>query len=377
MTSALPPLDRLNSEFGQSAWLDNLKRGYITSGRLAELRALGVRGLTSNPSIFQAAIQGSHDYDEQFDQLAVTGANATSAYWAAVQSDIDAACKIFRPVFDKSKGADGFVSVEVDPRHADDTHATVEQGCQLASVLDHPNVMIKIPATSAGIPAIQTMTAAGHNINVTLIFGIDRYTEVIEAYISGLEQLAARSSAELSSVSSVASFFISRVDNEVDNRLKEIATDQATGLLGSAAIAQAKVAYRIFTAAFAGPRWAELERRGARPQRPLWASTSTKNRDYLDTRYVDELIGANTVNTLPEATLAAFLDHGKLATSITNGVEKAERTLIELSDVGVDLTDVAETLEAAGVASFQASFASVLVTVEERLARSRTPNNGR
>jgi transaldolase len=363
-------LHALHDEFGQSAWLDNLKRGYLTSGELSTIRDSGVRGLTSNPSIFQKAIQGSADYDEQFADLAGAGP-IIDDYWSLVIRDIHGACDVFADVHDRSDGVDGYVSVEVDPGLAHDGPGTERAARELHGRIDRSNLMVKIPGTEAGLDPIEQMIAEGRNINVTLIFGLPRYAAVIEAYLTGLERLAEDPEADLSRVAGVASFFISRVDTEVDRRLEEIGSDAALALRGKAAIAQAKLAYRQFTEAFSGPRWEALQARGARVQRPLWASTSTKNPAYPDTVYVDELIGPHTVNTLPDATLEAFADHGTLARRIDADVDEADAVWARLAEVGVDMDDVADRLEREGVTSFQKSFDEVLAALESKAAELR------
>ena len=356
-------MDRLGNlyhEFGQSPWLDNLKRSYITSGQLDALVRRGIRGLTSNPTIFQKAIQGSPDYDEQFRVLAALNRPTIDDYWSMVLADIDGALDAFAEVYHDSHGIDGYVSVEVAPSLAHDGPGTEVAARELHEKIDRPNVMVKIPGTQACLPAIQQMIAEGRSINVTLIFSLDRYSDVIEAYIAGLEQLAASSDGSLRHVASVASFFISRVDTEIDARLDEIGTPVALELRGKAAVAQAKLAYQLFQKAFSGERWEALAARGARVQRPLWASTSVKNPAYPDTLYVDELIGPDTVNTLPDATIEAFADHGHLARRIDADVDDAMEAWKALTAVGVDLDDVAAKLERDGVASFQKSFDELL-----------------
>ena len=361
-------LHRLSEEFGQSPWLDNLKRSYITSGQLKALRDRGVRGLTSNPTIFQKAIQGSADYDEQFKLLAADPHDVIHDYWELVLSDIHDACDVLSKVYDASGGLDGYASVEVAPNLAHDTAGTEAAARHLHSVLRRRNVMVKIPATAEGVPAIQHMIAEGHNINVTLIFSLDRHREVMEAYIAGLEQFATDPAADLSQVSSVASFFISRVDTEVDRRLEQIGTEQALALRGKAALAQGKLAYKLFRETFDGERWDRLAARGARLQRPLWASTGTKNPAYSDVLYVDGLIGPDTVNTLPEATLEAFEDHGNLAATVDAGVDEAEATWEALADVGVDMDDVARKLESEGVDAFIKSFDELIEALTAKSA---------
>ncbi len=364
-------LIKLYEDHGQSAWLDNLKRGYITSGQLADLVASGVRGLTSNPTIFQKAIQGSADYDEQFSELARDNSPIIDDYWSLVLRDIRGALDVFRPVYDASNGIDGYVSVEVAPDLAHDAAGTESAARDLHERVNRRNLMVKIPGTAEGIPAIRQMIAEGRNVNVTLIFGLDRYADVMEAYIAGLETYSATPGAELDRVGSVASFFISRVDTEVDRRLDAIGTPEAAALRGTAAIAQAKLAYRLFRQTFSGPRWEALAAQGARVQRPLWASTSTKNPALPDTLYVDQLIGPDTVNTLPDGTLAAFADHGTLARTIDVGLDAADATWDGLAAVGVDMDDVAEQLEREGVSSFQKSFDELIGALETRAAELR------
>jgi transaldolase len=357
----------LSTEFGQSPWLDNLKRGYITSGQLQQLIDRGIRGLTSNPTIFQKAIQGSPDYDEQFTELSHAPAHdIIDDYWAMVLQDINSALDIFEPVYAASGGLDGYCSVEVDPGLAHDSAGTETAARELHQRVNRRNLMVKIPATKEGIPAIQAMIAEGRSINVTLIFSLDRYAEVMAAYISGLEQYAQTENADLSRVASVASFFISRVDTEIDQRLEAIETPEALALRGKGAVAQGKLAYGAFQEAFSGPRWEALAARGARVQRPLWASTSTKNPAYPDTLYVDELIGPDTVNTMPDATIEAFADHGNLARRVDEDVDEAIRVWEELVVVGVDLDDVADKLERDGVASFEKSFDELIDALQAK-----------
>jgi transaldolase len=360
-------LGQLYHELGQSPWLDNLKRGYLTSGELAALRDRGIRGLTSNPTIFQKAIQGSSDYDEQFRDLVAGGGSIVDDYWALVTRDIRGALDVFEPVWTESKGRDGFVSVEVAPHLARDTDGTTAAARQLHTQIKRPNLMVKIPATAEGIGSIRQMISEGRNINITLIFSLARHAEVIEAYLSGLEAY----DGDLSRVASVASFFISRVDTEVDRRLEGIGTADALALRGKAAVAQGKLAYKLFTEKFSGPRWQALEKRGAQKQRPLWASTSTKNPAYPDTLYVDELIGPDTVNTLPDATIDAFVEHGTLERRVDRDVEAAEATWAALERVGIDMDDVARQLEDEGVASFEKSFGELLSSLQAKAADLR------
>ncbi|NND75720.1 MAG: transaldolase [Ilumatobacter sp.] len=364
-------LSNLYDEHGQSPWLDNLKRSYITSGKLVELRERGVRGLTSNPSIFQKAIQGSADYDEQFNEIAQDEGPTLDDYWSLVIQDIHSACDVFSKVYDHSNGVDGFVSVEVAPDLAHDGPGTEAAARELHERINRRNLLVKIPGTQEGLAAIEQMIAEGRSINITLIFSLPRYADVIEAYLRGLERFAEDPDADLSRVASVASFFISRVDTEVDTRLEAIGTDQAMALRGKAAVAQGKLAYQLFKEKFSGERWEALAARGARVQRPLWASTSTKNDAYPDTLYVDELIGPHTVNTLPDATMEAFADHGTLARRVDADVDEAERVWKDLAEVGVDMDDVADQLEREGVASFSSAFDELIEALEQKAASLR------
>jgi transaldolase len=358
-------LQRLYQEQGQSPWLDNLTRAYLRDGTLGRLVADGVRGVTANPTILARAIEGSDAYDEQFATRIAQGRPVTDAYWDLVADDVIDALGVLRPTFDASGGTDGFVSVEVAPELARDTDATIAAARQLHQRIAQPNLLVKIPATGEGVPAIQAMVAEGRSINITLIFSLARYAEVIDAYLTGLETLAQRG-GDLASVRSVASFFVSRVDTEVDRRLDAIGTSDALALRGRAAVAQAKLAYRLFRDQFSGPRWEALAARGAQVQRPLWASTSTKNPSYPDTLYFDSLMGPDTVNTLPESTIAAFEDHGTLARTIDRGVDDASAVMNRLAEVGVDMDDVGRTLEDQGVTSFHQSFAHVLQVLETK-----------
>ncbi len=359
-------LHDLYREYGQSPWLDNLRRDWINSGELDRWVELGVRGLTSNPSIFQKAMTSGDEYDEQFAGLLADGMGVADAYWELVLTDIGGALDALAPVHEDSGGLDGFVSVEVDPKLARDTDSTLAAARALNERVDRSNLYVKIPGTAEGLPAIQAMTAEGRCVNVTLLFSLSRYADVIEAYLCGLEECE----GDLSSVSGVASFFISRTDTEVDRRLEAIGTPEALSLRGQTAVAQGQVAYQIFNQKFSGPRWEALTARGARLQRPLWASTSTKNPAYPDTLYVDQLIGPDTVNTLPDATLEAFLDHGALARTVDADPAAAQAILDRVTDVGVDLEDVANRLEDEGVSAFVKSFEDLLeslTTTADRL----------
>lgn len=358
-------LRQLHDEHDQSPWLDNLPRSYLRDGTLARLVEGGVRGVTANPSIFAKAIEGSDAYDAQFAQLISGGCSVPDAYWELVVDDVIDALGVLRPTFDTSDGTDGFVSIEVAPELAHDADATITAARHLHERIDRPNAYVKIPATSEGVTAIETMIGEGRSTNVTLIFSLERYREVIEAYLAGLEALADRG-GDLGAVRSVASFFVSRVDTEVDARLDQVGTPEARTLRGQAGVAQAKLAYQSFTEHFAGPRWERLARLGAHVQRPLWASTSTKNEDYPDTLYVDRLIGPNTVNTLTEATIAAFEDHGTATRTIDVDVKRAGAVIRRLATVGIDMEDVGQTLEARGVASFHDAFQRVLGVLEQK-----------
>ena len=363
-------LNDLFDQQGQSPWLDNLRRDWLEDGTLAGLVSEGIRGVTSNPTIFAKAIEGQGTYDEQFGGL-IKSKSVEDAYWDLVVDDIQAALVILRPVYDDSDGGDGFVSVEVAPALAHDTEGTITAARGLHTRIDQPNVLVKIPATPECVPAIRQMIAEGRSINVTLIFSIDRYDEVIEAYLSGLEALAASGQEDLSGVASVASFFISRVDTEVDRRIEAAAPgsgsgEELLGLRGRAAVAQARLAYELFGQRFAGPRWEALSAKGAKVQRPLWASTSTKNPDYPDLAYVDTLIGPDTVNTMPDGTVADFLDHGSVARTVDAGVDEAHRLIARLAEAGIDMADVSAVLESEGVASFAKSFDELMQSLSDK-----------
>jgi transaldolase len=354
---------------GQSPWIDDLKRSYLTTGRLQELVDLGIRGMTSNPTIFQKAIAGSSDYDDQFRTLA-DKMSVENAYWELVIDDVTNACGVMRPIYDSSGGGDGFVSLEVAPSLAHDTAGTIEAARSLHKRINLPNLMVKIPATAEGVGAIRQMISEGRNINVTLIFSLSRYAEVIEAYLSGLEEWVA-GGGDAAQVHSVASFFVSRVDTEVDRRLDE-AGPKGQELKGKAAVAQAKLAYQLFGERFAGPRWDALLPHHAHRQRPLWASTSTKNPAYPDLLYIDELIGPHTVNTMPDATMEAFLDHGTVARTIDVDVEVHAANLARLAEVGVDIEDVGHRLEDEGVAAFAKSFEELMQVLGDKAAALQT-----
>ncbi|MFQ6029747.1 MAG: bifunctional transaldolase/phosoglucose isomerase, partial [Dehalococcoidia bacterium] len=359
------------NSLGQSIWYDNIRRGLITSGRLKELIDLGVTGLTANPTIFEIAISGSTDYDSAILPLARNGSSKEAIYEHLVIEDIQMAADLLRPIYDRTDGVDGYASLEISPHLAQDTSGTIAEAKRFFAALDRPNVLIKVPATPEGIPAIRHLIGEGINVNVTLIFALEAYAQVREAYISGLETLAEKG-GDLSRVASVASFFVSRVDTAVDALIEQQIQQGREDLqdqLGNAAVANAKLAYQEFQATFGGERFAALQARGARVQRPLWASTGTKNASYSDVLYVDSLIGPNTVNTMPEATLTAFLDHGQSAEAVTRGVANAQRTIEALERAGISMVEVTDKLLADGVQAFANSFDQLLSNIEEKKNR--------
>ncbi len=360
------------AQVGQSLWYDNIQRGLLDNGEMAGMVARGeIRGVTSNPTIFMNAITKSNDYDAGLAPLAAIGQSAEAIFWQLAIEDIQAAAGLFLPLYRETDGGDGFVSIEVNPSLANDTEPTLAEARSLWRRVDRPNLMVKIPATRAGIPAIRAAIAGGVNVNVTLIFSRQRYAEVMDAYLSGLEQRAA-AGLPVDSIASVASFFVSRVDSNVDARLQAIIQgdgargDEAAALLGRAAIANARLAYADFKRTFAGPRWEKLRAAGARVQRPLWASTGTKNPAYSDVLYVEELIGPDTVNTVPPQTLVAFLEHGRVALTLECDLDEAARTFDRLAALGIAMDEVTEQLEWEGVKSFADAFAALLKAVEER-----------
>jgi transaldolase/glucose-6-phosphate isomerase len=358
------------TDLGQAIWLDYIRRSFITSGDLQTLISEGLRGITSNPTIFEKAIAGSTDYDEDLRRLVEEGKTVEEIYEALTLDDIRRAANLLRPVYDQTGGADGYVSLEVSPALAHDTEGTIAEARRLFAALDRPNVMIKVPATPAGIPAIETLIGEGVNVNVTLMFSLAHYEAVAEAYIAGLEKLAADggdpstgSGRGVSQVASVASFFVSRVDTAVDRALEAISTPEAAALQGKIAIANAKVVYARFKEVFSSERWERLATQGARVQRVLWASTSTKNPHYPDTLYVDSLIGPDTVNTVPPATLSAFRDHGTVALTLEAGLAEA-RT--QLAEPGVDLDAITQKLQDDGVAAFAKSFETLMAAIAKK-----------
>jgi transaldolase len=346
------------AEYGQSVWIDFLSRDMIRNGELERrMRDDAVVGVTSNPTIFQKAISEGDAYDEQLREVLEEERDPKEIFLRLAIKDVEDALDLLRPVWDEGSGQDGYVSLEVDPNLASDTAGTIEEAQRLHETIDRPNLFVKIPATKAGLPAIEEMIARGRSINVTLIFSLERYAEVAEAYIRGLERLA-EAGGDPGAVASVASFFVSRVDTETDRRLDEIGGHDE--LKGKLAIANAKLAYQRCKEIFAGDRWEALSSRGATTQRCLWASTSTKNPAYRDVMYVEELIGPKTVNTMPEETIEAFQDHGEVAPTLEQGIDEAERVFEQIREAGVDYDDVTDTLEREGVEKFADSFAELL-----------------
>ncbi|MEU1461982.1 transaldolase [Streptomyces sp. NPDC005727] len=360
-------LKRLADE-GVSVWLDDLSRSRITSGGLASLvDGGGVVGVTTNPSIFQAAIGSGEGYEEQLTELAVRGVTVDEAVRMMTTADVRAAADVLRDVYTVSDGRDGRVSIEVDPRLAHRTEATVAEAKQLAWLVDRPNVMIKIPATRAGLPAITEVIGLGISVNVTLIFSLERYREVMDAYLAGLEKARERG-LDLSEIHSVASFFVSRVDSEIDKRLTALGTDEALALKGRAALANARLAYEAYEEVFGSGRWQALAGDRANKQRPLWASTGVKDPAYKDTLYVDELVAPGTVNTMPEATLRATADHGEITgDTVTGGYDRARADLAAVERLGVSYDEVVQQLEDEGVAKFETAWQELLDAVTESL----------
>ncbi|MGD8765046.1 MAG: transaldolase [Desulfobacteraceae bacterium] len=355
-------------KIGQSVWFDFIRRSIITSGELSALVDKGLTGVTSNPAIFEKAIAGSSDYDEDLKQIIKTDRSVEEIYEALAFTDITLATDVLKPVYEATNGKDGYVSLEISPKLADDTDKTIVEARRLFETVNRPNLMIKVPATPAGIPAVTELIACGVNVNVTLIFGLENYKAVADAYIAGLEKLTQEGPSvngghPSHKVASVASFFVSRVDTAVDKALEEKGN---TDLRGKIAIANAKVAYAEFKNIFSGPGWQQLADNGARVQRVLWASTGTKNPDYSDTLYVDELIGPDTVNTLPPATLESFLDHGNIAETLTAGLDEARQQLAQLAALGIDLEDVTQKLQQEGVVAFAQPFEALMKSISEK-----------
>jgi len=362
---------------GVSIWLDDLSRERLTSSSLADLVTQDhVVGVTTNPTIFAKAITGGATYDGQVRDLAARGVDVGEALRALTTFDVRWACDVLRPVYDTTGGVDGRVSIEVDPRLAHDTQATIAEARALWWAVDRPNLFIKIPAARQGLAAIAECLAEGISINVTLIFSLSRYGAVMDAFLDGMER-AQKARHDLSSIASVASFFVSRVDAEVDSRLDKIATAEAAELRGRAAIANARLAYQHYEQVFSSPRWARLQAAGARPQRPLWASTSTKDPAYPDTRYVVDLVAPGVVNTMPEATLRAVADHGEVpADSVRARYDDAHEVLDRLRALGIDYDDVVQTLEDDGVAKFDASWDQLGEKLAATLRRKPTRQQG-
>ncbi len=363
MSSTLSPLHRL-SALGQSVWIDSLSREAIRGGHLQGLiDEDAVVGATSNPTIFQKAMSSGNAYDEQQRELGTS--DVEQAFWTLAEQDISEACEVFRPTWEQGLGRDGYVSIEVDPRLAYDSLQTFREAMRLHEAIDRPNLLVKIPATKPGLAAIEDVIAKGHSINITLIFSLKRYAEVAESYLRGLERLVAEG-GDPRKVASVASFFVSRIDTEADRRLAEIGGHD--DLKGRLAVANARLAYRHYLHVFQGPRWDYLAGKGATPQRVLWASTSTKNPDYPDTLYVDELIGPDTINTMPEETIRAFQDHGSPRASLNEGLAEAQAVLDRLAKAGVDYDDVTDTVEREGVEKFEDSFRDLLDSLALKLS---------
>jgi transaldolase len=345
------------AKLGQSIWIDSLSREWLKTGELKRMMEEdAVTGVTSNPTIFQKAMAEGNWYDDQLRNVLAEERDVKEIFLKLAMSDIEEACDLMRPVWDGGAGKDGYVSMEVDPNFAYDTNATIEEAARFHDWVDRPNLYVKIPATADGLPAIEEMIARGKNINVTLIFSLRRHEEVAEAYIRGLERLA-EAGGDLSSVGSVASFFVSRVDTEADKRLDEAGHPELKGKL---AVANAKLAYQNYKRIFSGPRWDALVQKGATPQWCLWASTSTKNPEYRDVLYVEDLIGAGTVNTMPRETIEAFQDHGEVALTLEDGIDEARQVFEQVAEAGVDYDDVTDTLEREGVQKFVDSLTQLL-----------------
>ena len=353
------------AHLGQAIWFDYIQRSIISSGELKKLVDQGVRGVTSNPSIFEKAMAGSTDYDQDMIPLIESGKSAEEIYETLAMDDIRNAADVLRPLYEETKGLDGYISLEVSPTLAHDTEGTLADARRFFTALNRPNIFIKVPATPAGVSAIEILIGEGININVTLIFSLAQYEDVMEAYLAGLEHLAEQG-GDLSRVSSVASLFISRVDVAIDPQLEKLGNRE---LQGKIAVANAKVGYARFRKVFSGDRWEKLQNQGARVQRPLWASTGTKNPAYSDTLYIDSLIGSDTVNTAPPATIQAFLDHGHVAVTVDENLNEAYDQLRQLEECGIDLDVVMQMLMDQGVDKFAQAFESLLSSIEEKRQR--------
>lgn len=369
------PIEKLH-QLGQSIWYDNIERRLITTGALEGMVMRGeIRGITSNPSIFNNAISNSRDYDQELIPLAKEGKTKEEIYEALVIADIRAACDIFLPLYFKSFGADGYVSFEVNPYLASNTDETLTEAERLWNLINRPNLMVKIPATVEGLPAITQAIRKGININVTLIFSIERYKKVIDAYMQGLDQRL-QADERIDQIASVASFFVSRIDTNIDKRLLDmvdngnLSLNRARELLGKIAIASAKLAYDFHKQVFSSARFKDLQKQGGRIQRPLWASTSTKNSRYPDTMYVDQLIGPNTINTVPPSTLVAFRNHGCVTLTLESDLEVSKKVLRDLDALGISLQEVTQELEVQGVRTFSDAFATLLDSIERRRLES-------
>jgi len=349
-------------ELGQAPWVDELSREDLQNGGLQRMIEEGIVGITSNPAIFQKAIAGSDLYDEELQELAKKEDDPKEMFWGIARTDIRDACDAFMPVYERTGGEDGYVSLEVQPDIAYDSDKTIEEAMRLHEMIERPNLFVKIPATLQGLVAIEEMISRGKSINVTLIFSLERYREVARAYIRGIKRLV-ENGGDPSGVRSVASFFVSRIDTEADSQLEELGADD---LKGELAIANAKLAYQIYKQVFGGSRWRSLEERGATRQRLLWASTSTKDPDYPDTIYVDNLIGPETVNTMPKKTIEAVKDHGDIKPTLEDGVEEAKRLLERLREAGMDYEDVTDTLEQQGIQKFADPFHELMDEIESK-----------
>lgn len=365
------PVEKLHS-LGQSIWYDNIERKLLVNGELARMIEEGkIRGVTSNPSIFKSAISSSRDYDSAIESFSRVGKDKKEIYESLAIEDIKIACDLFNPLYEGTQGGDGFVSLEVDPYLAKDTQETIEEAHRLWKLVDRRNLMIKIPATIEGLPAVTQSIASGINVNVTLIFSVKRYLDVMIAYIKGLE-IRLKDGDPIDHITSVASFFVSRIDTKIDNQLHALINEGKTSMkraekfLGKIAIANAKLAFELHKEIFMGPRFSVIGSNGGQIQRPLWASTSTKNPDYPDTMYVDELIGPNTINTIPPDTLKAFEDHGIAELTLESGVSAARETMNDLASLGISMEAVTEVLEEEGVSSFANAYSSLLDSIEHK-----------
>jgi len=373
------PLKQLET-LGQSIWLDYIRRDLIVSGGLRRLiEEDGLRGMTSNPAIFEKAIAGSHDYDEDIQAMALKGKGTEAIYETISQRDVQSAADEFRPLYDRAEGKDGYVSLEVNPHLANDANGTIEEARRLWVALNRPNVFIKVPATVNGLSAIQQLISEGINVNVTLLFGLPRYRQVVEAYLNGIEARAAKGKA-VKQVASVASFFVSRIDALVDPMLDKLIAQGGTGaaiakkVRGQVAIASAKMAYQIYKDIFGSDRFQKLAAQGALVQRLLWASTSTKNPDYSDVKYVEALIGPDTVNTAPVETIDAYRDHGEPKARLEQDLEEAQWVLDRLSELGIKIDDMTRQLENEGVEKFNQPFDKLMETLAQRAPRQRRPS---